>query len=188
VQGAQAPSLARTVDGVTASGEFPLRVVEELRRTEVFALEGQPMRSQQLADPLNRPVESLRVGVQVIDFNWRYVRVNPTAATHVRRLVTELEGQSMLDLCPDIDNTAMFRLLERCLNDRVSDEFEDLFTGTRAGSTCGWNPYGKASASIRSTSTSGSCGDSRWTQPPEPSASSRRQQWQSLTGGQIAES
>lgn len=151
------------------------------------------MRSQQLADPLNRPVESLRVGVQVIDFDWRYVRVNPTAATHVRHPVTGLEGQSMLDLYPDIENTAMFRLLERCMNDRVSDEFEDLFTYPDGNSR--W--FDMRVEPVRE----GICVYSidiheRKLWRFEMDATARalgiqpltRQQWQSLTGGEIAES
>ena len=83
------------------------------------------MTSKHVRDSHN--TEALTVGFQVIDFNWRYVCVNQAAAAHGRRSVVELEGQSMLDLYPDIENTAMFRVLERCMNDRVADEFDNLF-------------------------------------------------------------
>lgn len=86
------------------------------------------MTSQQLWIPPQGPDAIVCVGFQVIDFDWRYVRVNRTAAAHVRRRVDELEGQSMLELYPHIENTALFRVLERCMNDRVLDEFDDLFT------------------------------------------------------------
>jgi hypothetical protein len=151
------------------------------------------MRSQQLADPLNRPVEGLRVGAQVIDFDWRYVRVNLTAATHVRRLGADLEGQSMLDLYPDIENTAMFRLLERCMNDRVSDEFEDLFTYPDGDSRWFdmrvepvWEGICVYSIDIHERK--------RWRFELDAAARAlgiqplTRRQWQSLTGGQVAES
>lgn len=79
-------------------------------------------------DPMYTAVENLPVGFQVVDFDWRYIYVNPAAAAHARRPVGDLEGKSMLDVYPDIESTAMFRLLERCMNDRVADEFENLFT------------------------------------------------------------
>lgn len=151
------------------------------------------MASQQLADSLHRPVESLRVGMQVIDFDWRYVRVNPAAATHVRRGVAELEGRSMLDLYPDIENTAMFRVLERCMNDRVSDEFEDLFTYPNGDSR--WFdmrvepvPAGICVYSIDIHERK------LWRFEMDATARAlgiqplTRRQWQSLTGGQVAES
>jgi PAS domain-containing protein len=82
----------------------------------------------QPGNPLRDPLESLRVGFQVIDFDWRYLHVDATAAAHGRRKAAELEGRSMLELYPDIESTAMFRVLERCMNDRVSEEFDNLFT------------------------------------------------------------
>ena len=96
-------------------------------RDDVIELENTQMTSQQPGNPLSWPVERLPVGVQVIDFNWRYVHVNPIAAAHDRRAVAEFAGRSMLELHPDIEQTAMFRVLERCMNDRVADEFDNLF-------------------------------------------------------------
>ena len=48
--------------------------------------------------------------------------------SHGQRPVAEFEGKSMLELYPDVESTAMFRVLERCMNDRVADEFDNLFT------------------------------------------------------------
>ena len=73
-------------------------------------------------------LDHLHVGFQIIGFDWRYIYVNPAAAAHARRTVAELEGKSLLDLFPGIESTAMFRLLERCMNDRVADEFDNLIT------------------------------------------------------------
>jgi PAS domain-containing protein len=85
------------------------------------------MTSERVRDPLHGTVVNLAVGFQVIDFDWRYVCANPTAAAHGRIGFAELDGRSMLDLFPDIEDTAMFRVLERCMNDRVADEFDHLF-------------------------------------------------------------
>jgi len=68
------------------------------------------------------------VGLQVIGFDWRYICVNPAAAAHAHSTVAELTGQRIMDVYPDIESTAMFRLLERCMNDRVAEEFDNLFT------------------------------------------------------------
>lgn len=72
--------------------------------------------------------DSLLVGFQVIGFDWRYLYVNPAAAAQGHLTVAELTGHRMMDVYPDIENSAMFRLLERCMNDRVSEEFDNLFT------------------------------------------------------------
>jgi PAS domain S-box-containing protein len=73
-------------------------------------------------------LDHLHVGYQVVDFDWHYIYVNPAAAAQGRRTVAELQGKSMLDLYPGIEATAMFRVLERCMNDRVADEFDNLFS------------------------------------------------------------
>src|SRR2546423_2029386 len=58
------------------------------------------MTPDRFRDPLYAAVEHLPVGFQVVDFDWRYVYVNPAAAAHARRPVGDLEGKSMLDCYP----------------------------------------------------------------------------------------
>jgi PAS domain S-box-containing protein len=86
------------------------------------------MTPERFTTRFHNALDRLHVGFQVLSFDWHYIYVNPAAAAHGRRAVAELEGKSMLDLYPGIEDTAMFRVLERCMNDRVADEFDNLFT------------------------------------------------------------
>lgn len=78
-------------------------------------------------DPLQRTLDSLRVGFQVIDFTWRYVYVNPAAAAHGRKTVADLQGKTMEEAFPGISQTDMFRALKRCMDERIPEVFDNLF-------------------------------------------------------------
>jgi PAS domain S-box-containing protein len=86
------------------------------------------MSPQRELDALLRAMAQIRVGFQVIDFDWRYVYVNAAAAAHGRRTVADLEGRTMMELYPGIEQTEMFGVLRRCMEERVSDEFDNLFS------------------------------------------------------------
>lgn len=80
------------------------------------------------ADRAPDPVaDRLRVGYQVIDFDWRYVFVNDAAAAHGRRTPAELEGRTMMEMYPGIEQTPMFDVLRRCMIDRTALVMENLF-------------------------------------------------------------
>jgi two-component system, cell cycle sensor histidine kinase and response regulator CckA len=67
-------------------------------------------------------------GVQIIDFDWRYLYLNPAAAVHARRPTNELIGRRMADLYPGIDDTEMFGLLRRCMTERTPQQMLNRFT------------------------------------------------------------
>jgi PAS domain-containing protein len=100
------------------SGSTSLRSSEELRRTL----------REESGESMGNTLDHRRVGFQVIGFDWRCLYVNPAAAAHARCTVRELVGQTMMETYPGIESTAMFRLLERCMNDRVIEEFDNQFT------------------------------------------------------------
>jgi PAS domain S-box-containing protein len=77
---------------------------------------------------LRRALDCLREGFQIIGFDWRYVYVNPAAARHGRRSPAELVGRSMADMYPGIDQTSLFTILRRAMEERTSHIFENLFT------------------------------------------------------------
>jgi PAS domain S-box-containing protein len=78
--------------------------------------------------PVLRTLAALRLGFQVIDFNWRYVYINPAAAAHGRRKVGELTGRTMMEMYPGIEQTEMFRRLKRCMEHRTTDVLDNQFT------------------------------------------------------------
>lgn len=79
-------------------------------------------------DPVRRALECLREGFQIIGYDWRYVYVNPAAASHGRRTARELIGRPMTEAYPGIDRTPMFAVLRRCMDERSSHVLENEFT------------------------------------------------------------
>lgn len=80
------------------------------------------------ADHAPDPVaDRLRVGYQVIGLDWRYVFVNNAAAAHGRRTPAELEGRTMMEMYPGIEQTPMFDVLRRCMTERIALVMENLF-------------------------------------------------------------
>ncbi len=67
-------------------------------------------------------------GLQVIDREWRYLYLNDIAALHGRRPKQELLGNTMMTAYPGIDETPMFRALERAMYEgqpqKLTNEFE----------------------------------------------------------------
>lgn len=67
---------------------------------------------------LVRLLDAMREGIQVIDRDWKYVYMNAAAAAHGRRPAPELLGRSMSECYPGIEETPVFRALERCMVER----------------------------------------------------------------------
>jgi PAS domain S-box-containing protein len=79
-------------------------------------------------EPLLRAVfDGMFEGVQIVGFDWRYVYLNLTAAAQGRRPREELIGQKMMDAYPGIDQTEMFRTLERCMKERQPQQITNQF-------------------------------------------------------------
>jgi PAS domain S-box-containing protein len=82
-----------------------------------------------------RALDHLLEGCQIIGYDWRYLYVNETAARHGQRAKHELIGCTMMECYPGIDQTAMFALLQRCMQERTFERMENEFVyadGTRA--------------------------------------------------------
>ena len=90
---------------------------------------------EQSAGQLQRVLENMLHGFQIVDEKWRYVYLNPAAANHGRRDRAELIGRPMQEVYPGIEQTEMFAVLEDCMRRRVSRRLENLFEyedGSRA--------------------------------------------------------
>lgn len=79
-------------------------------------------------DRYRRTLDSLLEGFQIVGFDWTYLYVNPAAATHGQRRPEELCGRRMWDVYPDIRQTPVFEVLDRCMTERTSAALENLFT------------------------------------------------------------
>lgn len=59
-------------------------------------------------------------GIQIVNRDWQYVYVNDTVVEHSKYSRKELLGYTMMEKYPGIETTAMFRCLETCMNEGVS--------------------------------------------------------------------
>jgi two-component system, cell cycle sensor histidine kinase and response regulator CckA len=76
---------------------------------------------------LRAVLDNMLEGCQIIDFDFRYIYVNASAAVHGRRSATELIGRRMRDVYPEIEETPLFDLLQRCMTERRSFRIENEF-------------------------------------------------------------
>jgi two-component system, cell cycle sensor histidine kinase and response regulator CckA len=72
-------------------------------------------------------LDSLLEGCQVIGFDYRYLYLNDTAAAQGHRPKEELLGRAMPECYPGIEQTEMFALLRRCMNERCHGRLENEF-------------------------------------------------------------
>ncbi|HVZ48411.1 MAG TPA: PAS domain S-box protein [Gemmatimonadaceae bacterium] len=67
-------------------------------------------------------------GCQLLDFEWRYLYLNDAASRHNRRPNAELLGRTMPECWPGIDQTEVFALFKRCMEQRTPGVMELQFT------------------------------------------------------------
>jgi PAS domain S-box-containing protein len=78
-------------------------------------------------DRFRQTLDNLMEGCQIIDFDWRYIYVNESVARHGRRRREELLGRRMWEAYPGIENTELFTILKRCMEERVHHLMENRF-------------------------------------------------------------
>ena len=72
-------------------------------------------------------LDTMLEGCQLLGFDWRYLYLNPTAAVHNRRPNAELLGRTMPEAWPGIDQTEVFAMLRRCMEERIPVHSETEF-------------------------------------------------------------
>ncbi len=80
------------------------------------------------ADRYHRTLDTMLEGCQLIGFDWRYLYINDTAAHHGQRTKDELLGYTMIERYPGIEQTALFAVLQRCMQERQIERIEHEFT------------------------------------------------------------
>ncbi|MDP9199890.1 MAG: PAS domain S-box protein, partial [Pseudomonadota bacterium] len=93
--------------------------ISERRETEL-ALERSERRHRTTLD-------SILEGCQIIDFDWRYLYLNDTAARHNRRPNAGLLGRRMPDEWPGIENSRIYELIEQGITARAIAQEEVHF-------------------------------------------------------------
>jgi len=61
--------------------------------------------------------DSLLEGIQVIDFDWRYVFVNNIVKGHAKRENDDYLGKTMMEMFPGIDQTEIFKVIQLSMID-----------------------------------------------------------------------
>lgn len=78
-------------------------------------------------DQFRKRMDSLLEGIQIIDYNWRYVYLNNIMTTQSKMEKEELLGFTMMEKYPGIENTPLFKILEKCMADRKPRRIENEF-------------------------------------------------------------
>ena len=76
----------------------------------------------------NHVLDNLLEGCQVIGFDYRYLYVNDAVDRQGRKIREQFAGQTMMDVYPGIEKTAMFEVLQRCMRERNHQQMENQFT------------------------------------------------------------
>jgi PAS domain S-box-containing protein len=84
--------------------------------------------TKQVENRLQTSLDNIIEGYQIIDYDWRYAYINESAAKQGRRTKSELQGKTMMQAYPGIDQTQMFNHLRNCMTNRVSHKMENAFT------------------------------------------------------------
>ncbi len=73
-------------------------------------------------------LDNMLEGAQIIGFDWRYMYVNTASTKPGHEIKEKLLGHTMMEVYPGIENTELFSVLQRCMNERVSHHLENEFT------------------------------------------------------------
>jgi len=77
---------------------------------------------------LQKTLEYMIEGYQIIDYDWRYAYINEAAANQGRKTKETLLGSTMMQAYPGIDKTELFNHLRNCMTNRVPKQIDNEFT------------------------------------------------------------
>lgn len=72
-------------------------------------------------------LDNMLEGIQIINFSWEYIYINQSLLKMSKYSREELIGHTVMEKYPGIEQTALFATLRRCMEHRVSEQFEDDF-------------------------------------------------------------
>jgi len=107
----------------------PLDTAVELARLKRRIVELEALNSASGHEAYLQTVfDHMQEGLQILDSQWRYLYLNLSAANHGRRKREELLGKCILDEYPGIDQTDVFKLMQRCMHERIPLHSSHRFT------------------------------------------------------------
>ncbi|MDB5210307.1 MAG: hypothetical protein JWQ30_1134, partial [Sediminibacterium sp.] len=72
-------------------------------------------------------LDNMLEGVQMHDFNWRYIYINDASVKYSPYSKEEMLGYTLMEKYPGIEQTKLFQTMERCMTQRVSEHLETDF-------------------------------------------------------------
>jgi putative nucleotidyltransferase with HDIG domain/PAS domain S-box-containing protein len=84
----------------------------------------------------HQTLDGLLEGCQIIGFDWRYIYINKAAARHGHQIPEELINRTMMEAYPGIENSELFTVLKRCMEERTTHQMENRFEYADGGT--GW--------------------------------------------------
>lgn len=97
-----------------------LRDITDLKKAE----EKLAIREEYFRHTLDNMLE----GVQIHDFEWRYTYVNKALVRFSHYSKEELLGHSLMEKYPGIEQTNLFKVMNRCMIGRITEHLETEFT------------------------------------------------------------
>ena len=78
-------------------------------------------------EQLRHTLDNMQEGVQIHDFNWKYIYVNHSLVKYSQYRRAELLGHTLMQKYPGIEQTRLFRVLERSMRLRTTEQMETPF-------------------------------------------------------------
>jgi diguanylate cyclase (GGDEF)-like protein/PAS domain S-box-containing protein len=72
-------------------------------------------------------IENMMEGCQILGHDWRYLYLNAAAEKHNHRPNDELLGRVYMEMWPGIESTAVFKALQRCMQERTASHMTNEF-------------------------------------------------------------
>jgi PAS domain S-box-containing protein len=76
---------------------------------------------------LPQVLDSLIEGIQIFDFDWRYIYVNDAVVQHGKTTKEDLLDYTLMEKYPQIVHTPLFEELQYCMKERISKSIENEF-------------------------------------------------------------
>jgi PAS domain S-box-containing protein len=72
-------------------------------------------------------LDNMLEGCQIIDYGWNYIYVNDAVIKHGHQTKDMLLNHKMMDVYPGIEKTEVFKVLQRCMVNRTSEQILNEF-------------------------------------------------------------
>jgi len=74
-----------------------------------------------------RMLDTMMEGAQIIGNDWRYIYLNDAAVRQAKVPKSQLLGRTMMEVYPGVEESEMFRVLDRCITHRKPEVYESEF-------------------------------------------------------------